>query len=336
MLEKDEIQNLEKKLVLLQKDYVSTCKEFSKFKAGVDEKQLELSHASRELKAALKASRIQDRAIRNTKNEIAVYKKKISEMSGELEFIVREQERTEDESKKLSMEDRELMEKLAVITSRLKKSMDILGEDEKEWQEISSTVEAKKSEKSDLSAEISSLLMNISDETEKDAKALDLFSMNFGSLALDRESYKGKFEEREKVLSDLRGEITALNGNCVSIEETIELERTKASLTVDIKRLEGECKISGDESDGLEKSLSRKEADLKLVLTAKIEKGALVETFVGEIGAFDELATKAKDNENELGEADSSIEGAISDLGKLFAEGIAYERGFGLKLGLHS
>ena len=336
MLEIDEIQNLEKKLVSLQRDFVSARKDFVGFKAGVGQKQLELSRTSRELKTALKTSRIRDGAIRNTVNEIAVYKKKISEMSGDLEFLVQEQERTEKESKKLSLEDRDLEEKLAEITSRLKESMAILEEDEKGWQEISSTVEAKKSEKSGLSAEISSLLMNMSDESERDAAALDLFSMNFGSLALDRETYKGKFEEREKVLSGLREEITALNGKCASIEEDIELEKTRASLTADIKKLEDKCRMSGTESGGLEESLSRKEADLKLVLAAKVEKKALVETLVGEIGAFDELATKANDTENELAGAESSAEGAISNLETLFARGMAYERGFGLRLGLHS
>ena len=336
MLEKNKIQTLEKKLVSLQRDFVSARKDFAGFKAGVDQKQLELSRTSRELKTALKTARIQDGAIRNAVNEIAVYKKKISEMSGDLEFLALEQERTEKESKKLSLEDRDLEEKLAEITSRLKESMAILEEDEKGWQEISSTVEAKKSERSGISTEMTGLLMNMSDESEKNAAALDLFSMDFGSVALDRETSRAKFEEREEVLSSLREEIADLNGKCASIEEDIELEKTRASLTADIKKLDDECRMSGTESGGLEESLSRKEADLKLVLAAKVEKKALVETLVGEIGAFDELATKAKDTENELAEAESSVEGEISNLETLFAQGIAYERGFGLKLGLHS
>ncbi len=336
MLEIDEIQNLEKKLVSLQRDFVSARKDFARFKAGVAQKQLELSRTSRELKTALKTARIQDGTIRNTVNEIAVYKKKISEMSGDLEFLVQEQERTEKELKKLSLEDRDLEEELVEITSRLKESMAILEEDEKGWQELSSMVEAKKSEKSAISAEITSLLMNMSDESEKSVAALDLFSMNFGSLALDRETYKGKFEERDKVLSGLREEITTLNGKCASIEENIALEKTRASLTADIKKLEDERRMIGAESGGLQESLSRKEADLKLVLAAKVEKKAMVETLVGEIGAFDELTTKAKDTENELAEAESSVEGAISNLETLFARGMAYERGFGLRLGLHS
>ena len=335
MFEKD-AKEIIQKIVALQKAYVSARGEFDDLKTLADEKQTELSHTAVELKAALKDSRIGDKTIRNAENEIAVLKKKISEMDGDLEFVDQELKRTGDDAEKLSAQKSDLVEKLVAIKSRFQQTMDDLEKDEKGMHEIFSAIETRKAQKAGLTTEISKKLSTVAIEKEQGDKALDAFSMDFGRLAIEREEIKGTFKKREQVISDLRNETEALKEKCVSIEAVVALEKEKSLLETHVKKLEGETRISSDNAKGLETALSQKEAELKLILSGKIEKEALVATLADEVEAFDELAEKAKAGEDKLGEVDSRVEETIYHLKKLFSGGVEYQQGFELRLGLPS
>jgi hypothetical protein len=116
----------------------------------------------------------------------------------------------------------------------------------------------------------------------------------------------------------------------------VELEIKKTLFEADLKKLQVTRESSDKTVNSLEKALSRKKDELKLILSGKTDKETLVKTLADEVGEFDELAAKAKADENELIEADASVEETISDLKKLFAESIGTEREFGLKWGLSS
>ena len=324
------------KIVALQKSYVSARGEFADLKTLADKKQTELSHTAMELKAALKDSRIGDKTIRNAENEIAVLKKKISEMDSDLEFVDQELKRTSDESEKLSARKSDLMEILTPIKSRLQQSMDDINENEKEMQGIFSDIEARKDQKAGLTAEISEKLSTVATDKEQSDKALDAFSMDFGKLAIEREDIKRTYQKREKVISDLRHETGALKEKCISMEEVVLLEKEKSLLETHAKKLEEETRTGKEKAEELQTVLSQKEADLKLILSGRKEKEARVKTLADEVEAFDELAAKAEAGKNTLDESDSRIVETISHLKKLFSGGIQYELGFGSKMGKSS
>ncbi|HIJ19443.1 MAG TPA: hypothetical protein HPP58_00195 [Deltaproteobacteria bacterium] len=332
---KDEKVILEK-IVALQKDFISARREFCELTARAKEKYSELDATSLELKAALKDSRIGDKSIRNTENEIAVLKKKISEMDSDLEFIDQELKRTDDEAEALSAKKSDFVEKLAATTSRLQQTMDAFRKKEEERREIFSAIEAAKVEKTALTTEISGMLSTAVVQKEQNEKELDAFSMDFGKMAMEREEVKRTLEERAKILSPLRDEIAVLEGKCAYMEEVVLLEKQKALLETRVKQLEEETRTGSEKANGMGEALSRKEAELKLILSERTEKEALVETLSNEVRVFDDLAVKAKQSEDQLGEADSLIEQAISDLKELFAGSSGHEREFGLKMGLSS
>lgn len=335
MIERDENAVL-RKIVALQKAYASARREFKELKVQAHEKHTELCDTEVELKATVKDSRIGDKTIQNTENEIAVLRKKISEMDSDLEFVDRELKRTDVEWEKLSAQKDDLMEKIAPIKSRVQLTMDDLDRNENELQAIFSAIEERKDQKVALTTEISKKLSNVAVEKERDDMALDAFSMDFGRLAIEREGAKGRLMEREELLSALKEEIAALEGRCISIEEVVQLEKKKALFETDVENREVEKETSREKANGLEKVLLQKEDELKLILTGKAEKETLAETLSDEVGEFDELAAKAKTANNELVEADVLVEETFSDLKKLFSGGIGTEREFGLKWGLSS
>ncbi|MBT3257280.1 MAG: hypothetical protein HN366_12600 [Deltaproteobacteria bacterium] len=335
MLEKDNKAILEK-IVALQKEYVSACGALSGLKTLETETRSAFNKTSRELKTALKDSRIGDKTIKNAENEIAVLKKKISGMDSDLEFVDQELKNTSTDADKLSADKNHMVENLTRIKSQLQQTMGVFGESEKELGEIFSHIEALKAQKTALTSEISEKLSNVAIDKEQSDKALDVFSMDFGRLAIEREDVKGTLNKREDVLSTLKDEIATLGEECNSMEEVVELEKKKALFEADVKNLQVEKETSFEKATGLEKALSQKEAELTLILSDKTEKETLAETLADEVGEFDELATNAKVCENERGEAAASVEEAISHLKERFANGIGTEREVGLKWGLSS
>ncbi|MBT3257424.1 MAG: hypothetical protein HN366_13355 [Deltaproteobacteria bacterium] len=335
MFEKDENAIIQK-IVALQKAYVFARREFDDLKKQADEEQGELSDTTVELKAALKDSRIGDKTIRNAENEIAVLKKKISAMDSDLEFVDQELKRTDDEWEKLSAQKNDLMEILTPIKSRLQLTMDDLHENEKEMQRIFSAIEARKDQKARLTTEISEKLSNVATDKEQSDKALDAFSMDFGRLAIEREEIKGAYQKREKFISDLGHETDALKERCVSIEEVVALEKEKILLETHMNELEEETRTSREKAEEMQTTFSRKEADLKLLLSGKKDKETLLKTLADEVAIFDELAAKAEAGKNKLNESDSRIEETISELKKLFSAGGKYELEFGSKMGTSS
>ena len=335
MFEKDE-KAIIQKVVALQKAYVSARREFGGLKKQADEEQTELSDTAVELKAALRDSRIGDKTIKNAENEIAVLKKKISEMDSDLEFVDQELKRTDDEWEKLSAQKNDLMEILTPIKSRLQLTMDDLDENEKEMQRIFSAIEALKDQKARLTTEISEKLSNVATDKEQSDKALDAFSMDFGRLAIEREDIKGTYQKREKIISDLKYETDALKERCVSIEEVVVLEKEKILLETDMNELEEETRISMEKAEELQTTFSRKEAELKLLLSGKKDKETRVKTLADEVAIFDELAAKAEAGKNKLNESDSRVEETISHLKKLFSGGGQFELEFGAKMSTSS
>jgi chromosome segregation ATPase len=335
MFEKDE-KAIIRKIVELQKAYVSARREFGELKIREVEKHTELGNTTVELKAALKDSRIGDRTIRNMENEIAVFKKKISEMDSDLEFVSREMKRTDAELERLTAQKSDLTEILTPVKSQLQQSMDVLEENEKEMQAILSATEPRKDQKAGLVAEISEKLSNGATDKEQSSMALDMFSMDFGKLAVEREEIKGTYQEREKVVSDLKHEAESLREKCVSMEEVVRLEKKKSRFETEVKELERDTLIGREQTKGLQTALTQKEADLKPILSGKKEKETLVETLTAEVAAFDELAEKAKVGKNKLDESDSRVKEMISRLKKLFSGGFQYELEFDSKMGMAS
>lgn len=321
MLEKDE-EVIHEKIIALQKDFVSARREFVHLKALSKEKQSEWSAVSLELKTALRDLSIGDKGIRNAENEIAVLKKKVSEMDGNLEFVEQELRKTDEEVSALTAKKNEFSEELTAMTRQFQQTMDAYRKSEEDRREILSSIEALKAQKSALSTEISGMLSRASIRKEEDEKELDAFSMDFGKMALEREETKALLLKSEEILSPLRDEMAELERKCTYIEEIVLLEKEKASLEIQVEKLEQETRTVRDESNALEEALSRKEAELKTILSERMQKEALVEMLSKEVQVFDDLAVRAAQSEEILSDSDSLIEKEICELKKLFTDGM--------------
>ena len=326
MFERDE-NNIHEEIVTLQRDFILACRELSKLRALSDDKHSELGTTSTQLKSAAKDSRIGDKTIRNAENEIALFRKKISEMGSDLDSVDRELKGTNDEFEELSAKRNELMEDLAGIEAELRQTMVEVAESEEESQGILSAIEKLSTKKAGLSAEISEMLSNQSIAKIQETEDLDEFSLNFGRLAMERENIKGIFAKREEALSGVRDKILLLKQKCSSIEEVIELEKKQELLKTDVRKLEEEGQTGNQKTKGLQESLSDKEKELKRISSEKIEKKGLIEPLENEVGVFDDMVVKVQNSETRLGESDSLVDEAISHVKGLFAEGMRQDLG---------
>ncbi len=319
MLERDE-KEIYETIATLENAFSFSCKELNESRTMLEDKHSEAKATSARLKALSTDYRIGDKKIKNAETEIALFRKKMSEMDSGLDSVDRELKRTNDELEKLSAKKNDLMENLAGIGARLRQTSSELTDSEKESHEILSAIKRLDAQKAGLSAEISDMLSNASIVKIQEDKELEDFSLNFGKLALEREDAKKIFAKREEVLSGLRDEIALLKQKCASVEEVLELEKEKDLLKTDVKKLEEERRTNDQIAKELQDALSDKEEELKLLSSGKIEKENVIGSLENEVGLFDDLVAKVQDRENRLGESESLVEKAISDVKNLFVE----------------
>jgi len=326
MLERDE-KEIYEKIAILEKEFSFSRKKLNESRTMLEDKHSEAKTISAKLKSFSTDYRTGGKKIRNAENEIALFRKKISEMGSGLDSVDRELRRTNDEFEGLSVKKNDLMENLDGIRATLRQTMGELTDSEEESQEVLSAIEKLDAQKAGLSAEISEILSNQSIAKTLEDKDLDEFSLNFGRLAMERENAKEISAKREEVLSGLRDEIALLKQKCASIEEVIELEKKQKLLETDVKKLDKERRTSNQKAKELQEALSGIEEELKRLSSEKIEKERIIDPLENEVGLFDDLVVKVRDSENKFGESDSLVEEAISHVKRLFADSIRLEQG---------
>ena len=326
MLERDE-KEIYEKIAILEKEFSFSRKKLNESRTMLEDNHFEEKTVSAKLKSFSTDYRTGHKKIRNAENEIALFRKKISEMGSGLDSVDRELKRTNDEFEELSVKKNDLMENLVGIRATLRQTMGELTDSEEESQEVLSAIEKLDAQKAGLSAEISEILSNQSIAKTLEDKDLDEFSLNFGRLAMERENAKEISAKREEVLSGLRDEIALLKQKCASIEEVIELEKKQELLKTDVKKLDKERRTSNQKAKELQEALSGIEEELKRLSSEKIEKERLIDPLENEVGLFDDLVVKVRDSENKFGESDSLVEEAISNVKTLFADSIRLEQG---------
>jgi len=326
MLEKEE-KDIHNEVAILQKKLFSSSKELSELKAILDDKNSELENHSAQLKSLNREFLIAEKKTKDAENMISLLRKIIPEMADGLNSLDRESKRTEAELENLTAKKRDLSENIARIDLSVQQTIDAVADIEAESQEaLLSAIERCDAEKARLSVEISEMLSKTSIEKEESEEKLNDISLDFAKRVSERDHTKGLLAERQKVVAELKDEITLLEKKRSLIEELIELGEKRNSLKTDIEKMGEEVRTTKQKVKELQKALSEKEEELNTLSSGNLKRKSSIASLEKEVGLYDELVLKVQDSENKLTESGTLVEQAVSGIKRLFVDNTRLER----------
>lgn len=318
MFEKDE-KELCKEVAELECVFASSKKELTESRAKLEELNLDLEHNTARLTSVRREDLVSEKKVKDTQNEILVFKGKLSRMGDDVNLLEKESQTAETKLQELAAEKQDLIDSIARIESEMREtidSIDSIDNIETKRQELLSGVKMCETEKAKLSEEISEFLSGASLKKEAIEAELNDLAINLADRIGDRDHVRDLLAESKKVAAELRGTIKWLDEKRLLLEEVKEMADRRAFLTSDIDGMKGDALSSSQRKEDLQKALSDKKEELNMLSNANAESKDAVTSLEERAGRYEELSQRAADAEKRLAGSGILIDQAISEVGR--------------------
>jgi len=316
MFGKDE-KELCKEVAELERVLASSKNELTESRAKLEELNLDLEHNAAQLRSVRREDLVFGKKVKDTQNEILVFKGKLSRMGDGVNLLEKESQTAETKLKDLAAEKQDLIDGIARIESEMREtidSIDTIDTIETKRQELLSAIKTCETKKADLSRQISECLSGASMKKEAIEAELNDLAINLADRIGDRDHDGAILVESKKVAAELRGTIKWLDEKRLLLEEVKKMADRRASLISDIDGMKGDALSSSQKKEDLQKALSDKEEELNMLSNANAESKDVVTSLEERAGRYEELSQRAADAEKRLAESGILIDQAISEV----------------------
>jgi len=316
MFGKDE-KELCKEVAELERVFASSKNELTESRAKLEELNLDLEHNAAQLRSVRREDLVSGKKVKDTQNEILVFKGKLSRMGDGVNLLEKESQTAETKLKDLAAEKQDLIDGIARIESEMRETIDTIDTIdtiETKRQELLSAIKTCETKKADLSRQISECLSGASMKKEAIEAELNDLAINLADRIGDRDHDGAILVESKKVAAELRGTIKWLDEKRLLLEEVKKMADRRASLISDIDGMKGDALSSSQKKEDLQKALSDKEEELNMLSNANAESKDVVTSLEERAGRYEELSQRAADAEKRLAESGILIDQAISEV----------------------